>query len=132
MLPARRPPRHPDLPVPGRRQRQVLDTLAALSRIQGTRGATWSAAGVMLDPANTDVRFGQTPSGGIPARSGTTLGSGTITEAKIIHPAPSVATIVTSTTTFTAFNYSATAIPASKYCVCRIIFGVWVVISVEC
>lgn len=61
---------------------------------------------------------------GVTARSGTTVGSGTVTEYKL-----SGTTLTTNTTTFTAYNLDAKAIPSNQYvlCVQESITSQWIV-----
>lgn len=126
------PPLPPNVPV-GRRQAEVLRTVEQLSRLQGGRGATWTPGGLFLDQPGTDIRLGQTGSGGITVMSGSTLGHGTVTEAYLKQTGLTTVTIGVSTNTYTAFNLSASqSVAATKYVICRLMWDVWVVIWADC
>lgn len=71
-----------------------------------------SMAKVFTSGAGAGVKVVQTPGGGIAARSGTTVGSGTCTEFKI-----NSGTLTTNTNTITVKNIWPFAIPASMYIV---------------
>ena len=114
-----------------KRQDQLLRTVEQLSRIQGGRGATWSPAGLFLQQQGTQFKLALATSG-VTARSGSTLGTGTVTDVYVTATSPTAATITSSSTTFTAFNWNSTAVGSSKYCVCALIWDLWFVISAEC
>ena len=67
-------------------------------------------------------------SSSITARSGTTLGSGTVTPYQI----DGTTLAATGADDYTVYNFSGTAIATAKYLVVTVINGVKVVTSVEC
>lgn len=134
MFTGKRPPRPPASARIPRRQRAALDILEQLTRLQGGRGTMWTPAGPFIQQPGTQFRIGQTTGSGITARSGATLGFGTVNEASLTTTAPTAATIGAGGGSFTAFNFAAAAIgnTAPKYVVCTLLWGLWVVTSAEC
>jgi hypothetical protein len=131
-LVGKRPPRPPSVTRMGRRQRSTLNILEQMTRLQGGRGMVWTPGGPAIPQPGTDVRIALTGSGGIRARMGSTLGSATVTEYTISQTSPTDATITATPTTFVAFNYSGTPVGAGKFCVVRLTWGLWLVVSAEC
>jgi hypothetical protein len=126
------PPRPPVAGTVGLRQKRTLDIVEQLSRIGGGRGITWTPFGPGITQPGTAVKIGRTPAGGIPGRVGGVLGQAVVAEWQIAEYDPSTTTISALPSSFTAVNYSATPVGANKYCVCSLLWGVWVVISAEC
>lgn len=114
-----------------RRQRAVLDVVRQLSQIGGGRGVVWSPSGPQIMPEGTKIRIGQS-SGPIPARTGSSLGSGTVNEYSITATSPTAASITAMGSSFTVFNYSNTDIKTGKYVVVALLWNLWIIISAEC
>ena len=91
---------------------RLTDSVASLGRGLATlRNQLWQIQGgmQMAFVAPLEYRYAKAPGGGIPARSGTTLGSGTVT-----FYTRSGATLTLGSATATAYNPSTTAVGANK------------------
>ncbi len=84
--------------------------------------------GVSLRVRSRDLVLAATGVGGVSARSGTTMGSGDVSLQTFDH----TGVVGGLGLAETAYNFSATAIPASKYCLCARVNGFLIVASVEC
>lgn len=82
----------------------------------------WSAAS-----GGGGAQIGYTGPSGIPARSGTTVGSATVTLVTL-----SGTTLTTTTQTFGALNLSTSAVGGSKYIVCVQLGTQWLCIWEDC
>lgn len=93
---------------------------------QGSSGTMLAALGGSGD----GIWIGKT-SGAISARSGTTMGTGSVVRYKLVKVGSTV-TLTTTSVTVSVWNYSGTSIADAKYCAVREVDGVPVVISAEC
>jgi hypothetical protein len=126
----RRPPHHGKVPE---RQRQALDLLEQMTRVQGFRGGMQTPGGVFLPPPGTPMKIGQVDGGGITARSGATLGYGTVNEACLSFTGPTAGTIQLTGNSDVVFNFAGgSAIASGKYCAYAVLWGRWVLVAVEC
>jgi hypothetical protein len=83
---------------------------ADLVQLVGSREGTYVEGMVRSRRSGSDVRVIQSPGGGIPARSGTTVGSATCAVHKIVG-----STITDNTSTIVVKNIDLVAIPAGMY-----------------
>lgn len=99
---------------------------AAKELLDSVRGGGVTGGGSGTLPEQRRVAIILTPVGGVPAASGTTPGTATITLCKI----DGTNGIVTTSITETGYNVDCTAIPASSYMAAEreYIGGAWVVI----
>ncbi len=84
--------------------------------------------GTFLRVNQRDLIMAATGVGGVSARSGTTLGQGDVS----LQAFDSTGVLVGLGLAEKAYNFSATAIPASKYCLVARVNGLLIVTSVEC
>lgn len=98
------------------------DLVQLIDRVEGTF-TDWEE---LTAPGSSAAVF-STPAGGIPVRSGTTLGSATCTLFTVTS-----GTLTTTSTTNTVYNVMTTAVTGSVYIIAQKIDGIWVAIAEDC
>lgn len=123
---------HPGDPITARQFNGLLAEVARLSRLSATPPLVLrdDTGGPNLGIDLPLVRFAQTGAGGIPARSGATLGSGPVT-LQVLKSSGAIVTLVAERVE-TAYNWAGTAVGASRYVLVYPIDGCWVVLSEDC
>ncbi len=103
-------------------ERQEITVTAPLAIQSGPQGTVLSLA------SGGDMRLAKTDGSGLTGRSGTTMGTGNIN----FYSSDSAGVLAAIGNTEVAKTFSATAIPANKYCLVVWVDGLWIVAAVEC
>ena len=124
-----RPPSGAQLPA---RQREAMAMLERLSRIRGGRGTMQTPAGPFIAQPGVPIRIGMTPSGGIPAASGSTFTAVNVADCSIVLNSTYRATLQTWDTTFPGFNLSQQPAAGDTLTLYELLWGIWVCTWEEC